>query len=85
MIPIPTAGLLKGVRGLGAAKEVLGVTKVEITAGINQSLTPLPEGNSYLGFIFASGESPEGVEAALRAAHSELRFEITEEIKLAAG
>ena len=82
MIPIPVAGLLKGVSGIGAAKEVQGVTKVEITAGINQSLTPLPEGNSYLGFIFASGESPEGVEAALRAAHSELRFEITEEIKL---
>ena len=82
MIPIPAAGLLKGVWGVGEAREVQGVTKVEITAGLNHSLTPLPEGNSYLGFIFASGDTPEGVEEALRAAHARLRFEILEEIKL---
>jgi hypothetical protein len=37
---------------------------------------PLPEGDSYLGFIFASGPSPEAVEAALREAHKKLHFQV---------
>ena len=41
-----------------------------------QLLVPLPEGSSYLGFIFARGESPEAVEQALRRSHAELRFHI---------
>ena len=36
----------------------------------------LPEGNKYLGFIFANGDTPEVVEAALRVAHNELEFTI---------
>jgi hypothetical protein len=36
----------------------------------------LPEGKRYLGFIFARGESPEFVEAALREAHRRLAFDI---------
>jgi len=40
-------------------------------------LVPVPEGNRYLGFIFASGDTPEAVEAALRAAHDEPEFAIT--------
>jgi hypothetical protein len=82
MIPIPAAGLLKGVQGVQEARAVAGVTKVEITASMNNTLKPLPEGNSYLGFIFASGDTPEEVEAALREAHGKLRFDIMEEIKL---
>ena len=52
------------------------VTVVEITAPLHYPLTPLPEGDSYLGFIFARGETPAEVEAALRAAHGCLRFTI---------
>ena len=51
---------------------------------MNHPLVPLPEGDSYLGFIFARGETPDEVEAALRAAHACLRFEIVAEIPLAA-
>jgi hypothetical protein len=47
---------------------------VAITAHPGQDLVPLPEGASYPGFIFASGESPKGVEAALREAHRRLEF-----------
>ncbi|MCI0393332.1 MAG: ATP-grasp domain-containing protein [Chloroflexi bacterium] len=82
MIPIPEAGLLKKVEGCEAAAAVHLVEGVEITARLNYSLTPLPEGDSYLGFIFARGESPAAVEAALREAHSKLRFEIAPEIPL---
>jgi hypothetical protein len=43
-------------------------------------LVPLPEGRSYLGFVFARGGDPEMVEHALRSAHSKLRFTIEREI-----
>jgi hypothetical protein len=36
----------------------------------------LPEGNRYLGFIFAHAATPELAETALRAAHATLRLEI---------
>jgi hypothetical protein len=46
---------------------------------------PLPEGDSYLGFIFARGATPAEVEAALRVAHSRLRFDIKPSIPLELG
>ena len=76
MIPIPAAGLLRAVEGVEAAAAVPFVTSVEITAPLHYPLTPLPEGDSYLGFIFARGQTPAEVEAALRAAHGQLRFTI---------
>jgi biotin carboxylase len=83
MIPIPAAGHLRSVSGVEDASAVPGVEKVEITARMNHPLVPLPEGDSYLGFIFARGETPEAVEAALRGAHGRLRFEIVPEMRLA--
>jgi biotin carboxylase len=83
MIPIPGAGLLRGVTGLEAAKAVTGIDEVQITAKSNYLLTPLPEGESYLGFIFARGDSPVQVEAALRAAHACLHFDVQPVIQLA--
>ena len=49
---------------------------MEITARLNYPLVPLPEGDSYLGFIFARAETAAEVEAALRAAHRCLQFDI---------
>jgi biotin carboxylase len=80
MIPIPSAGMLKGVYGIEEALQVPLITDVEITAKLNYSLVPLPEGASYLGFIFARGETPSEVEDAIRAAHKLLKFEIKREI-----
>ena len=82
MIPIPAAGLLKGVHGVEEARQVPLITGVEITAKLNYSLVPLPEGASYLGFIFARGETPTAVEAAIRRAHQLLRFEIRPELPI---
>jgi biotin carboxylase len=76
MIPIPEAGLLREVAGVEEATTVPLIESIEITARLNYPLTPLPEGDSYLGFIFARGETPDEVEAALRQAHSRLRFTI---------
>ncbi|HTP10770.1 MAG TPA: ATP-grasp domain-containing protein [Anaerolineae bacterium] len=76
MIPIPEAGLLRGVTGIEEAKAVTSIEDVQITAKLNYPLVPLPEGESYLGFIFARGDTPAEVEAALRAAHACLRFDV---------
>ncbi len=80
MIPIPAAGILKAVHGVEEAQQVPLISGVEISAKLNYPLVPLPEGASYLGFIFARGETSAGVEAAIRQAHSLLHFEIRREI-----
>jgi hypothetical protein len=76
MIPIPGAGLLRSVGGLKDAMSTHLIENVEITAPLNNPLVPLPEGDGYLGFIFARGESAERVEEALRKAHAKLVFTI---------
>lgn len=82
MIPIPEGGILDAVDGVEAASAVRGIEGVEISAPLHHSLTPLPEGQSYLGFLFARGESPAEVEAALRTAHRCLHFTIVPEFAL---
>jgi hypothetical protein len=82
MIPIPEAGILRGVAGLEQARAVPGVEEIDITARLHYPIVPLPEGDSYLGFIFARGATPAEVEAALRAAHGCLRFAIEPGISL---
>jgi len=74
MIPVPGAGVLREVRGLGAAQAVPLVEEVVITMHAGQALVPWPEGSRYPGFIFARGETSEAVEAALRAAHARLEL-----------
>jgi biotin carboxylase len=84
MIPIPRAGIYEDVEGVERAAAVPGVEDVVITAKQGQKLVPLPEGASYLGFLFARAGSPEEVERALRQAHSELRFQIRTELPVVA-
>jgi len=74
MIPIPGPGIYQDVEGREEAAATPGVEDIIITARSTQRLVPLPEGSSYLGFIFARGESPQFVEEALRRAHQKLRF-----------
>ncbi|HEY7675942.1 MAG TPA: hypothetical protein VIG69_02635, partial [Candidatus Methylomirabilis sp.] len=83
MIPIPRGGILRDVEGEAAARRVPGIEDVAITAKPEQDLVPLPEGSSYLGFIFARSASPHEVEAALRAAHRHLRFDIVPSLPVA--
>jgi biotin carboxylase len=74
MIPVPGAGVLRRVEGVMAARKVAGIQDLVIAVREGYELVPLPEGGSYLGFVFALGESPEAVERALRKAHSCLNF-----------
>jgi biotin carboxylase len=77
MLPIPTAGTLRSVDGQDAARAIPGITGIEITIPRGRRVKPLPEGDRYLGFVFARGETPAEVEHALRAAHDALKIEIS--------
>lgn len=78
MIPIPRSGVLDRIEGVEAAQALPGIESIEITAKPDQLLRALPEGATYLGFIFARAATPEAVEAALRAAHAQLRITLRE-------
>ncbi len=76
MIPIRQGGVYQGVEGVEDALGIVGVEDLVITAKPAQRLVPLPEGSSYLGFIFARGVSSQSVEEVLRAAHEKLHFSV---------
>jgi hypothetical protein len=80
MIPIPHEGFYEGVENVEAAQRIAGIERVEITAKLRQKLVPLPEGASYLGFIFARGQDPQTVEHALRESHARLKLLISQAI-----
>lgn len=80
MIPIPRRGIYKSVDGERDARAVADIVDVQLTAKPDARLVPLPEGKSYLGFIFARATTPLAVEQALRASHAKLRFRIAPEI-----
>jgi biotin carboxylase len=82
MIPIPQRGVFRRVQGIEAARTVAHVDDVRITAKEDTVLVPLPEGRSYLGFIFARADNAAAVERALREAHAKLRFVIEKEVPL---
>jgi len=76
MIPIPRTGVLREVRGIEAARAVPGVAGIDITVARGRHVVALPEGDRYLGFVFARRDTPEAVEAALRRAHACLELSI---------
>ncbi len=79
MIPIARAGTLVEVRGTATARAVEGVAGLEITIPAGRPVVPLPEGDRYLGFLFARGATAEAVERSLREAHSHLDVRIDAE------
>jgi biotin carboxylase len=85
MLPIPGAGILRRVEGLTAARAVPGIDEISIAVRDGYELVPLPEGASYLGFIFAHGKRPADAEAALRAAAAELNIVIAPLLRLQDG
>jgi hypothetical protein len=72
MLPIPASGTFTGIENTAAAKAITGIDDVTITVTKGRPVQALPEGNRYLGFVFASGATPEAVEIALRRAAATL-------------
>jgi biotin carboxylase len=76
MLPIPRSGTLVAVRGQDDARAVPGIVGLEVTIPRGRAVRALPEGDRYLGFLFARAPDPAGVEDALRRAHARLTVEI---------
>jgi biotin carboxylase len=76
MLPIPRRGTLVAVRGQEKARAVAGVDSLEITIPVGRVVETLPDGDRYLGFVFAHGTTPIDVERSLRAAHAALDVDI---------
>ena len=72
MLPIPRPGTLVDVRGQNDARAVPGVVGLEITVARGREVKALPEGDRYLGFMFAKGDTPDAVEQSLRDAWKRL-------------
>ena len=64
------AGQFQAVLGVEAAEAVPGIESVVVSAHADQTFEPLPDGAVYAGFAFARGETPQQVEASLRAARA---------------
>ena len=82
MIPITQAGSLRRIEGITRARAVPFIEDILINIRDGYELVPLPEGSSYLGFMFASAPAAEQVEAALRAAHAELEIVVAPLLKV---
>ena len=80
MIPVPKSGVLEKIEGEDQARATPGIEDVQITARLHDAIAAWPDGASYLGFLFAHGKTPAEVEAALRQAHSQLKFDIAERL-----
>jgi biotin carboxylase len=76
MLPVPRPGVLRAVEGREHAAAVAGITGVTITIPAGQRVLPLPDGDRYLGFIFAEAGTRQDVENALATARDRLRVVI---------
>jgi biotin carboxylase len=76
MLPIPRSGVLREVRGQDEARAVPGISGLELSIRPGRPVRTLPEGDRYLGFLFARADTPDEVEAALRSAHARLEVDI---------
>lgn len=76
MLPIPRSGRLHAVHGVEEARAVPYIQDLKITIPLDNLVVALPEGASYLGFMFARAETPAQVEETLREAHQKLQFDI---------
>ena len=77
MIPVCRSGILEKVSGEDLARSVPGINELIITARLRDPIAAWPEGSSYLGFLFARGNTAGIVEHSLREAHKKLNFTIT--------
>ena len=82
MIPVREAGLLKRVEGLLLARKTANIDKIDIAIAEGHELTPLPEGNQYLGYIFATADNTETVTASLKKAYEQLNFVVAAVFKI---
>lgn len=79
MIPVPSSGRFDGVDGSDEALGIEHITELDITVPVGRTIAAWPQGDRYLGFLFARADEPEQVENALRQAHSHLSVRVSNE------
>jgi hypothetical protein len=70
MVPIPKSGRFVEIRNIEAVRQLPHVTGMDITVRPGRVLEPPPEGDRYLGFVYARAANPEAVETSLRKAQA---------------
>jgi biotin carboxylase len=76
MLPVPSSGTVRGITGTSEAAALSGVTSVELTIPVGQTVEALPEGDRYLGFVVARAQDAAAVESVLRRAWALIDAEI---------
>ncbi len=85
MIPIPKAGILRRVEGTLDAQSIKGIEELVISVREGHELVPVPDGSSYLGFIYAVADDAQQAERALREAHAKLNIVTAPLFRMQAG
>ena len=76
MIPIPESGVFEHIAGLDSVRQLDGISSIDITTSPGSTVAPPPEGDHYLGFVFAKGTRPNQVTDVLRKASELVQVEI---------
>ncbi len=76
MIPAPGSGMLVSVEGEAETRSIPGITGMDFTISPGKQVIAPPEGERYIGFVYARDESPEAVETALRKAEEKLEVQL---------
>lgn len=76
MIPTPLSGILVAVSGEEETRAIPGITGIDFTIRPGGHVVAPPEGERYLGFVYARAETPEEVESALREAMATLEVQL---------
>jgi biotin carboxylase len=72
MIPVLQEGEFVEIKGIESARAVIGVEGVERTVHPGDRLIPLPEGNRYVGFVYARAQTSAEATAAVTGALSKM-------------
>ncbi|MFZ0014427.1 MAG: ATP-grasp domain-containing protein [Acidimicrobiia bacterium] len=76
MIPTPASGTLRAVGGQEETRRIPGITGIDLTMVPGDRVYAPPDGERYLGFVYARADRPEEVESALRKAMSTLEVQL---------
>jgi biotin carboxylase len=76
MIPIPGSGVLESVEGEAETRAIPGITGIDLTIRPGSDVLAPPEGDAYVGFVFAREKTAEAVERALRMANETMEIVI---------
>lgn len=76
MIPTPGTGVVEEVKGEEEARSIDAITGLDLTITPGHEVAAPPEGDRYIGFVYARAQTPQTVESALRKAMDILEVQL---------